>query len=232
MLNDNDFVYLEYVLSVKDTGEVIDTTDEKLAKEKNIYSETREYGPILAIIGEHRFIDGIEEALLQMDIGTEKEIEIPPEKAYGNRDPTKVKTISIYKITDPHQIRVNKPVLLDDGNIAIVRSVSGNRVVVDLNHPYAGKVILAKLKVVSKLEEPSSKIKALVKHHLGKNKDAELKIDDEAKNIILILPSDVYQWERLSDVKKILAREIIKYIYPEYKIIYEEIYDKGTVGLG
>ncbi|HIC98176.1 MAG TPA: peptidylprolyl isomerase, partial [Pyrodictiaceae archaeon] len=43
--NDGDFVLVEYDLWVKDTGSLIDTTDEEKARKDGIYDPRERYGP-------------------------------------------------------------------------------------------------------------------------------------------------------------------------------------------
>ena len=97
-LSKNDFVIVDYTVRVKETGEVIDTTSGEEARKAKIYDPNRVYEPSLVIIGEGRFVKGFEEELMNSDVGTEKEIEVPPEKAYGPRDPNKVKVFSLREL--------------------------------------------------------------------------------------------------------------------------------------
>ncbi|HIP85140.1 MAG TPA: peptidylprolyl isomerase, partial [Pyrodictium sp.] len=128
--NDGDFVLVEYDLWVKDTGSLIDTTDEEKARKEGIYDPRERYGPRLVIVGEGRLIRGLEEAIKGLDVGKEIEVEIPPEKAFGKRDPNKIK---VYPKTEflKHGIvpEPNKVVEID-GKPAIIRSVTGGRVIV------------------------------------------------------------------------------------------------------
>jgi len=88
-----DFVLLEYTITDKATSRVIETTSEELAKESGTYSEERRYGPRLVVVGAGELPSGLEEVLLEMTEGEEREVTLPPEKAFGRRDPTKVRVV-------------------------------------------------------------------------------------------------------------------------------------------
>ncbi|MGI0079901.1 MAG: FKBP-type peptidyl-prolyl cis-trans isomerase [Nitrososphaerales archaeon] len=64
-------------------GKVFDTSIESEARKSGLFSPARDYKPIQVKLGSGQVIPGFEEALLGMTISEEKEVTIPPEKAYG-----------------------------------------------------------------------------------------------------------------------------------------------------
>ncbi len=140
MFKDKDFLLVDYTEKVKESGEIIDTTLEEEAKKAGIYSEDKSYGPVLVILGQGDVVKGLEEALYNAEVGNEKTVEIAPEKAYGNRDNTKIKIVSLSELKrqgiNPYP---NMVLRLNDGGLATVKSVSGGRVILDLNHPWPAK---------------------------------------------------------------------------------------------
>jgi FKBP-type peptidyl-prolyl cis-trans isomerase 2 len=64
-------------------GKVFDTSMEKEAKTAGLYNAARDYKPLQVTLGTGKVIVGFEEALIGMKINEEKEVTIPPEKAYG-----------------------------------------------------------------------------------------------------------------------------------------------------
>jgi FKBP-type peptidyl-prolyl cis-trans isomerase 2 len=64
-------------------GKIFDTSMEKEAKIAGLYNAAREYHPLMVILGTGKVIQGFDEALMGMKVNEEKEIVIPPEKAYG-----------------------------------------------------------------------------------------------------------------------------------------------------
>ncbi len=80
-------------------GQVFDTSMESEAKKSGTYSPARDYKPLQVKLGANQVIPGFEEALIGMAINEEKEVSIPPEKAYGKtgRHPMAGKTL-VFKL--------------------------------------------------------------------------------------------------------------------------------------
>jgi FKBP-type peptidyl-prolyl cis-trans isomerase 2 len=76
-------------------GKVFDTSMKSEAAKAGLYNPARDYKPLQIVLGAHQVIQGFEEALLGMRVNEEKEVTIPPEKAYGNsgRHPMAGKTL-------------------------------------------------------------------------------------------------------------------------------------------
>jgi len=68
-LKKGDFVLIEYVGKVKETGEVFDTTIEEVAKKERLYKEGEIYEPKLVVIGEGWVLKALDESLTTMEIG-------------------------------------------------------------------------------------------------------------------------------------------------------------------
>ncbi|MEM1599200.1 MAG: peptidylprolyl isomerase [Sulfolobaceae archaeon] len=229
MFKNNDFIYIEYTAKIKDSGELVDTTSEEEAKKANIYDENKTYGPKLVILGENRLIKGLEEALYNFNLNEEKEIEIPPEKAYGERDNSKIKIVSLGELKRQGITPApNKVLRLSDGSFAIIRSVSGGRVVLDLNHPLAGKTLVYKIKVVKVLENPKDKISALIERRFSSKyiNSFSLELDDNKKELQIELPKELYLMEDLQLNIYSLAYEILTYVIPDYTIKFVQKYSK------
>ncbi len=76
-------------------GKVFDTSMKSEALKAGLFSPARDYKPLQVVLGGHQVIQGFEEALLGMRTNEEKEVTIPPEKAYGKvgRHPMVGKTL-------------------------------------------------------------------------------------------------------------------------------------------
>ncbi len=64
-------------------GKVFDTSMEKEAKSAGLYNPARDYKPLRVTLGAGKVIQGFDEALIGMKVNEEKEVVMPPEKAYG-----------------------------------------------------------------------------------------------------------------------------------------------------
>ena len=64
-------------------GKVFDTSMEKEAMSAGLYNKARDYKPLQVTLGSGKVIAGFEEALIGMKVNEEKDVTIPPERAYG-----------------------------------------------------------------------------------------------------------------------------------------------------
>ncbi len=205
-MQEGDFIEIEYVGKIKDTGEIFDLTDEKLAKEKGIYNEKVKYKPIKIIIGEKFVIKGLDELLKKMEVGEEETETIKPEDGFGNRDAKLVKIVSEAELKK-QKITPFPGMILDLGNTkAKVQSVNSGRVRLDFNHPLAGRDLEYKIKINRKIEDKEEKVKTIAEFYGGEDlipKISENKIEIEEKK------------EFSEEVKKKTAELMKKYLKVE-----------------
>ena len=178
-LKKGDFIEIEYTGKVKETGEIFDLTSEKEAKKHNLYNEKASYGPVIICIGQGDLLKNLDEQLIGKDL-KKYTIDIPTEKAFGKKDPKLMKVVSVnifkkQKISPFPGLRLNI-----DGIIGTVRSVSGGRIVMDFNHPLAGRNLTYEIKINKIITKSEEKLKGFVALHLGKNTKIELK-NNQAK---------------------------------------------------
>ena len=210
-IKSGDFVLIDYVLKVKDTGEVFDVTMEDQAKAANAYSPDQIYEPRLIAVGQGWMIRGIDNAILDTEEGQEKDVEILPENAFGERDGSKVKIIPARElvakgITPRPGARIEIA-----GQLATIRSVGSGRVTIDFNHPLAGKIMNAKIFVRKVVADPIEKIRELI-HRRIRNVAKDKFIVSNLGNIISIeMPEEAFTLEDIQFAKKGIAKEIPKY---------------------
>ena len=177
----NDFVELEFVARVKESGEIVDITSKEKAKELGI--NDKNINPIKTCIGKGFLIKGLEENLIGKEIGKFYIIEIPPEKAFGKRDASLLKLVpaSVFKnseLTPIPGLRVNI-----EGLVGTIVSRSGGRILVDFNHPLAGKTLVYEIKIVRKLTEPKEKITCLLENYGLAKENFTIKIHNSKAEI-------------------------------------------------
>ena len=162
-----DVIRLHYTGKVKETGEIFDTTYEDVAKEAGIYSEKGIYGPVPIAVGAGHVLKGLDEQLEGLEVGKKYEITVPPEKGFGKRDPKLIKTFTLGQFRRSGIAPFpGMPVEIEtEGGRKLkgrVLTVSGGRVRVDFNHPYAGKHLVYEVEVIEKIDDPIEKVKALM----------------------------------------------------------------------
>ena len=67
-------------------------------KKFNVFDHTRTYEPRLISVGEGWVLQGMDEALVNANIGEKMDVEVPPEKGFGERDKDKVRMVSLRKL--------------------------------------------------------------------------------------------------------------------------------------
>ncbi|MFB6216565.1 MAG: peptidylprolyl isomerase, partial [Candidatus Aenigmatarchaeota archaeon] len=163
-----------YTGRIKESGELFDTTDEQKAKEEGAHNPNVDYGPVTIIVGSGMVMDGLDEKILDMEPDDEKEVVIPPEKAFGERKGDLIKTYSEKKFEDedmtPHPgMRVSI-----DNKMGRVLSVNSGRVRVDLNHPLAGKTLEYNVKVEDIIDDEEEGIRKVMDFYLGGEGEVEI----------------------------------------------------------
>ncbi len=223
-LDKGSLVLVNYTEKVKDTDEVIKTTLEVDAKKFNLYDPTRTYEPRLISVGDGWVLKGLDEALANANVGESLNIDVSPEKGFGERDPNKVRMIPLRKLGDKaDEAKVGDAIEIDD-KVGIVRFIGSGRVQIDYNHRLAGKTITYALQVVKKLEQDSEKIIALIKRWIPVDEN-KLKIALNEGNLDIDLPSESYMHEDLQGIKRAIVKDIFKYVTSVKKIKFIETYE-------
>lgn len=189
MLSIGDFVRLSYTAKLED-GRVIDTTEAEIAKKEGIFNENARYGDLYVVLGEGHVLKGFEEDIVGKEIGYKGSVVVTPEKGFGEYDPNKKDTFSITRFKDRFKEtpQIGQRVRIGD-KVGTVERIVGRRVVVDFNHPLAGKKITFEYEIKEKLEKPEEKLKALFLIHTG----VEVKgVTIDTGKAIVEVPTDAY----------------------------------------
>lgn len=102
--------------------------------------------------GQGQLIPGLEKKLEGLDAGDKKEVTVPPDSAYGERDPENVIPVPKASFSSPENIQVGTFVEGRTGQgepfRAKVTEERDQEFVLDLNHPLAGKTLHFQVEVV------------------------------------------------------------------------------------
>jgi len=210
-LEKGSLILVDYTARVKDTNDIFDTTREEEAKKTNFYDPTHKYEPKVVSVGESWVLKGLDEALSNANVGDKINIEVPPEKAFGKRDDTKIRMIPQRKLGDKaDEVGVGDEIEIDNRR-GIVRYVGSGRIQVDFNHRFAGKTLLYDANVLKKIDSDSEKVSALVKRRMGVD-ESKLKVNLAIPDLEVQLPDDTYLAEGLQIVKRAVANDIFKFV--------------------
>jgi FKBP-type peptidyl-prolyl cis-trans isomerase 2 len=214
MIKEGDFVSLDYAGKIKETGEIFDVTSEEFAKKYNVFDEKVKYKPVVTIVGEKFLIKGVEDSLINKNEGDFYKIEVKSDDAFGERNPELIKLIPIRyfrkeEINPYPGLRVNV-----DGIFGTVRSVSGGRVIVDFNHPLAGKELEYEIKINKIITDDIEKIYSLISFFAGLEKeDCEIAISE--KKVMIKIKKEIQREikKRISDlIKKYIKLEKVEFV--------------------
>ncbi len=210
-LEKGSLIFANYTAVVKDTGEGIDTTIEEKAKALNIYDPQRKYDPRLVAVGEGWLISGLDSEVMKMSVGEKKQIEVSPEKAYGLRDPTQVRSIPLRKFGErEHDLAVGDQVEVDN-RVGNVRFVGSGRAQVDFNHRLAGKVISYDFEVLRTLDNDQDKLRALIDRRLG-GEGGKFAFDVTGTEMKVSVPEDMFLLEGLQIIKRGISTDVFKFV--------------------
>ena len=108
--------------------------------------------PLEYVHGEKKIIPGLEKQLAGLKIGDEKKIVVPAEEAYGNIDPKALQEVDRSLISKEIPLTVGTILETTDpaGRTfpAKVTEIKEKTVMLDLNHPLAGKELTFDVKIV------------------------------------------------------------------------------------
>jgi peptidylprolyl isomerase len=124
-----------------------------LLPDGTIFDSTLSREPIEFTLGEGKVMPGFEKAVLGMTIGESKTATVPPEEGYGDREDAKVLLVNKDKFTGDVDSKEGEriAVRLSDGEARrfTVAKVTADVVVLDGNHPLAGKDLTFKIKLLA-----------------------------------------------------------------------------------
>jgi peptidylprolyl isomerase len=221
-LEKGSLILVDYTAKVKDTNEVFDTTVEEEAKKANL-DLARKYEPRLVSVGEGWVLRGLDEALANSDAGQKINVEISPDKGFGERDPSKVRMIPQRKLGEKaDEVGVGDTVELE-GREGTVKYVGSGRVQVDFNHRLAGRTLIYDANIIKKLETDDEKIKALVRRRLPLD-DGKIKTSTSGPTLEVELPEEVYLAEGLQIIKRAIASDIFKFVTATKNVKFIENY--------
>ena len=186
-MEEGTIVHVDYELYNGETGELIETTREKVAKEHESHQESRTYQPMVCVVGGGQLIPGFEAALGEAKANKEIEVVIAPAEAYGEKDGTQIETISIDKliraVQDPNSLYIGAPVNINNrqGHLSYL---AAGRARIDYNHPMAGKTLKYTFKIVKVVEGKEDQVMALLEANTG-HSDFQVTFDGDDLNIVI-----------------------------------------------
>jgi peptidylprolyl isomerase len=125
-----------------ENGTVFDTSDAAIAQQAGIYNPARPYTPLSFVVGSGRLIDGFDQAVLGMKAGETKEFTVAPEQAYGQYNESLMEPVPL-SVLERNNITpyVNQTLYFGTMAARVVGFLDNATVLMDFNHPLAGKTL-------------------------------------------------------------------------------------------
>jgi len=229
-LERGSLILVDYTAKVKDSNEIFETTREDEAKKSDLFDPTRKYEPRLISIGEGWVLKGLDETLAAANIGDKFDVEITPDKGFGERDPNKVRMIAQRKLGEKaDEVRVGDVIEIDN-RTGIVRYVGSGRVQVDFNHRFAGRTLKYDVDIVKKLDSDDDKIRSLIKRRLPLE-DEKIKINLKGFTLEIELPEETLLAEGLQIIKRASANDVFKFVPSVKDIKFIESFKSSSPSL-
>jgi len=221
-----NLVLIDYVAKVKETGEVFDTTIEDVAKKERLYKEGEIYEPKLVAVGEGWVLKALDESLPNLELNKTTPVEIPPEKAFGSRDPEKVRLMPLRRLI-AKGITPQLGMHVDfEGKHAVVRTMGAGRVQLDFNPPLAGKTLVYEVTVQKKLETKKEKINALIHRRIPAVDMTKFSLKMRKIAVEINVPEEAFYVEGLQLAKRGIATDIQKFFPETATIKFVETFSK------
>jgi peptidylprolyl isomerase len=225
-INNGDFLLVNYTLKVKETGETVGTTIESVAKETKLYHGEEKYEPYFVVVGEGWVPKGLDEAFAGFEVGKTNTVELSPEKAYGARDPKKVRLVPLRKFTADGLTPVPGLQVNIDGKVAQVRAVGAGRVQVDYNHPFAGKTLIYDVTVEKIIETDGEKVRNLLHKRLPSVEEAKFGVTMENGKLQVEIPEEAFFLEGLQVAKQTVTADVGKFFPKIETVAFLETFKK------
>ena len=230
-MEEGTIIHVDYELYNEETGTIIETTREDVAKEHDVHQEGRTYTPMVCIVGGGMLIAGFEDALAEAKANEEIECIIAPEDGYGEKDSELIDTISIDKliqsVKDPKSLYIGAPVNIG-GKQGYLSYLAAGRARIDYNHPMAGKTLKYSFKIVAVVEGKEEKVTALLESNTG---HADFGVEFTGNDLAVTLPQTMLFDTNAAMLKYRLVTTIRDAIADIAKVSFIEVHEPRGFGV-
>lgn len=212
-IKNNDFIELDFIAKVKETGEIFDSSSEEEAKKYGLFQEKEKerFKPLKICVGQGMVVKGFDKSLEGKEIGEEYEIELKPEDAFGKRDNKLIKIMPLSAFKERGVEPIAGMMLALDNFLVKICAVTSGRVIVDFNNPLSGKHIIYKFKINNLIEDLKEQLLILSELFIGIEPEINIENKKAIISLKIKLPSKIEE-EFKKKVKEILDTELdIKY---------------------
>lgn len=186
-MEEGAIVHIDYSLYNAESGDLIETNIEQIAKDNETHQEGKTYSPLVTVVGGGNLIEGFEEHLLEAESEKEYDFTIPAEKAYGEVNSDMIEVISqdkvMQQVKDPNSLGLGAPITIN-GRTGTLRLWAAGRARIDYNHPLAGVSLRYTYTITKVIEGRDEKVMALLEANTG-HKDFEVSFEGDDLSVII-----------------------------------------------
>jgi peptidylprolyl isomerase len=113
----------------------------------SVFDSTEDREPFEFVVGAEDILPGISIGVVGMREGETRTIDIPPDDAYGPRDPEKLVTVEASRM--PEGVAAGDLVTDGENRRWLVHKIEDGQAVIDANHPLAGQTLHFDVELVS-----------------------------------------------------------------------------------
>ncbi len=197
-----DFIEIDFVGRVKDTGDIFDLTKREVAEKEKILNKSAEYSPRIICVGNGDLVKGLDDFFEGKEIGKSYTIDLGIENAFGKKDAKLIKMVPMSAFKKDNMKPFPGLQVNIDGMYGTIRTVSGGRVLVDFNHPLSGKEVQYEVDIIKEIKDDATKLKSVIKGLISR--DIDCTVENGNATVDLELPE---QFQKLLEEK---IKETIK----------------------
>lgn len=146
-----NFILNIKIMSVAKNGQAVKVHYTGRLEDGSVFDSSQGREPLAFTLGNGQMIPGFEEAVLGMSIGEVKEASIPCSQAYGERSNDLILEVPKAQVPADITPEVGMQLAINDGTNSrpvVVSAVDDEKIVLDANHPLAGKDLTFEIELV------------------------------------------------------------------------------------
>ena len=134
-------------------GDTVTVIYQASLEDGSVFDAAEEDDPLIFVLGDGDVLPGFENAVLGMQVGERKIVQVPPEEGYGLHEERLVDNVSLDALPKGVPIKVGNQLEItsEDGTqyrLQVVQ-VDNDRVTLDANHPLAGHSLTFQIELLA-----------------------------------------------------------------------------------
>tara|TARA_Y100000310_G_scaffold339468_3_gene432188 strand:+ start:1833 stop:2468 length:636 start_codon:yes stop_codon:yes gene_type:complete len=178
-----EFVEIVYVGKLDD-GTIFDLNDVELAKSIGM-DPKRVAKKTIICVGEKDLVPGLDNFLIDKNLKELLHVTVTPDQAFGKKEAQLIQMMPLKRFRE-HNINPVPGLQINmDNMIGVVKTVSGGRVMIDFNHPLAGRTLNYDITMTRKVTDMKEKVSSFLSLNLNV---PEVNIEDKEGKLTIKLP--------------------------------------------